>query len=84
MGRMCYRYFNSFFAIFNLLPVQFNLSSDKENGQSLYETPKLNKLKNRKLGLGEILVYLSLIAIIILLSDLNMQIWPAKMIILPA
>ena len=54
------------FAIFNLLlGVGFYLflKKRKENGQSLYETPVNQQTRTEKLGLGEILVYLSLIAI---------------------
>ena len=54
------------FAIFNLLlglGFYLFLKMRKENGQSLYETPVNQQTRTEKLGLGEILVYLSLIAI---------------------
>ena len=54
------------FAIFNLLlglGFYLFLKKRKENGQSLYETPVNQQTRTEKLGLGEILVYLSLIAI---------------------
>ena len=54
------------FAIFNLLlglGFYLFLKRRKENGQSLYETPVNQQTRTEKLGLGEILVYLTLIAI---------------------
>ena len=54
------------FAIFNLLlglGFYLFLKKRRENGQSLYETPVNQQTRTEKLGLGEILVYLSLIAI---------------------
>ena len=54
------------FAIFNLLlglGFYLFLKKRKKNGQSLYETPVNKQTRTEKLGLGEILVYLSLIAI---------------------
>ena len=54
------------FTIFNLLlglGFYLFLKKRKENGQSLYETPVNQQTRTEKLGLGEILVYLSLIAI---------------------
>ena len=54
------------FAIFNLLlglGFYLFLKQRKENGQSLYETPVNQQTRTEKLGLGEILVYLTLIAI---------------------
>ena len=54
------------FAIFNLLlglGFYLFLKKRKENGQSLYESPVNQQTRTEKLGLGEILVYLSLIAI---------------------
>ena len=53
------------FTIFNLLlglGFYLFLKKRKENGQSLYETPVNQQTRTEKLGLGEILVYLSLIA----------------------
>ena len=54
------------FAIFNLLlglGFYLFLKKRKENGQSLYETPVNQQNRTEKLGLGELLVYMSLIAI---------------------
>ena len=54
------------FTIFNLLlglGFYLFLKKRKENGQSLYETPVNQQTRTEKLGLGEILVYLFLIAI---------------------
>ena len=54
------------FTIFNLLlglGFYLFLKKRRENGQSLYETPVNQQTRTEKLGLGEILVYLSLIAI---------------------
>lgn len=54
------------FAIFNLLlglGFYLFLKKRKENGQSLYETPVNQQTRTDKLGLGEILIYLTLIAI---------------------
>ena len=54
------------FTIFNLLlglGFYLFLKKRKENGQSLYETPVNQQTRTEKLGLGEILVYLTLIAI---------------------
>lgn len=81
------------FAIFNLLLVlgfYLFLKKRKENGQSLYETPLNQQTRTEKLGLGEILVYLSLIAIagIFAFQTLNRggvgNSILAKMILLPA
>ncbi len=54
------------FAIFNLLlglGLYLFLKKRKENGQSLYETPVNQQTRTEKLGLGEILIYLTLIVI---------------------
>ena len=54
------------FAIFNLLlglGFYLFLKKRRENGQSLYESPVNQQTRTEKLGLGEILVYLTLIAI---------------------
>ena len=81
------------FAIFNLLlglGFYLFLKQRKENGQSLYETPVNQQTRTEKLGLGEILVYLSLIAIagIFAFQTLNRggvgNSILAKMILLPA
>ena len=81
------------FAIFNLLlglGFYLFLKKRKENGQSLYETPVNQQIRTEKLGLGEILVYLSLIAIagVFAFQTLNRggvgNSILAKMIILPA
>ena len=81
------------FAIFNLLLVlgfYLFLKKRKENGQSLYETPVNQQTRTEKLGLGEILVYLTLIAIagIFAFQTLNRggvgNSILAKMILLPA
>ena len=81
------------FAIFNLLlclAFYLFLKKRKENGQSLYETPVNQQTRTEKLGLGEILVYLSLIAIagIFAFQTLNRggvgNSILAKMILLPA
>lgn len=81
------------FAIFNLLlglGFYLFLKKRKENGQSLYETPVNQQIRTEKLGLGEILVYLSLIAIagIFAFQTLNRggvgNSILAKMILLPA
>ena len=81
------------FAIFNLLlglGFYLFLKKRKENGQSLYETPVNQQTRTEKLGLGEILVYLSLIAIagIFAFQTLNRggvgNSILAKMILLPA
>ena len=81
------------FAIFNLLlglGFYLFLKKRKENGQSLYETPVNQQTRTEKLGLGEILVYLSLIAIagMFAFQTLNRggvgNSILAKMIILPA
>ena len=81
------------FAIFNLLlglGFYLFLKKRKENGQSLYEAPVNQQTRTEKLGLGEILVYLTLIAIagMFAFQTLNRggvgnSILP-KMIILPA
>ena len=80
-------------AIFNLLlglGFYLFLKKRKENGQSLYETPVNQQTRIEKLGLGEILVYLSLIAIagIFAFQTLNRggvgNSILAKMILLPA
>ena len=81
------------FAIFNLLlglGFYLFLKKRKENGQSLYETPVNQQTRTEKLGLCEILVYLSLIAIagIFAFQTLNRggvgNSILAKMILLPA
>ena len=81
------------FTIFNLLlglGFYLFLKKRKENGQSLYETPVNQQTRTEKLGLGEILVYLSLIAIagIFAFQTLNRggvgNSILAKMILLPA
>ena len=81
------------FAIFNLLlglGFYLFLKKRKENGQSLYETPVNQQTRTEKLGLGEILVYLTLIAIagIFAFQALNRggvgNSILAKMILLPA
>ena len=80
------------FAIFNLLlglGFYLFLKKRKENGQSLYETPVNQQTRTEKLGLGEILVYLTLIAIagIFAFQALNRGVGNsilAKMILLPA
>ena len=54
------------FAIFNLLlglGFYLFLKKRRENGRSLYETPVNQQTRTEKLGLGEILIYLTLIAI---------------------
>ena len=81
------------FTIFNLLlglGFYLFLKKRRENGQSLYETPVNQQTRTEKLGLGEILVYLSLIAIsgIFAFQTLNRggvgNSILAKMILLPA
>ena len=81
------------FAIFNLLlglGFYLFLKKRKENGQSLYETPVNQQTRTEKLGLGEILVYLTLITIagIFAFQTLNRggvgNSILAKMILLPA
>ena len=81
------------FAIFNLLlglGFYLFLKKRKENGQSLYETPVNQQTRTEKLGLGEILVYLTLIVIagIFAFQTLNRggvgNSILAKMILLPA
>ena len=81
------------FAIFNLLlglGFYLFLKKRKENGQSLYETPVNQQTRTEKLGLGGILVYLSLIAIagVFAFQALNRggvgNSILAKMILLPA
>lgn len=81
------------FAIFNLLlglGFYLFLKKRRENGQSLYETPVNQQTRTDKLGLGEILVYLTLIAIagIFAFQALNRggvgNSILAKMILLPA
>ena len=81
------------FAIFNLLlglGFYLFLKKRKENGQSLYETPVNQQTRTEKLGLGESLVYLSLIAIagVFAFQTLNRggvgNSILAKMILLPA
>ena len=81
------------FTIFNLLlglGFYLFLKKWKENGQSLYETSVNQQTRTEKLGLGEILVYLSLIAIagIFAFQTLNRggvgNSILAKMILLPA
>ena len=54
------------YAIFNLLlglGFYLFLKKRKENGQSLYETPVNQQTRTEKLGLGEILIYLTLLVI---------------------
>ena len=81
------------FAIFNLLlglGFYLFLKKRKENGRSLYETPVNQQTRTEKLGLGEIFVYLTLIAIagIFAFQTLNRggvgNSILAKMILLPA
>ena len=81
------------FAIFNLLlglGFYLFLKNRKENGQSLYETPVNQQTRTEKLGLGEILIYLTLIVIagIFAFQTLNRggvgNSILAKMILLPA
>ena len=81
------------FAIFNLLlglGFYLFLKKRKENGQLLYETPVNQQTRTEKMGLGEILVYLSLIAIagVFAFQTLNRggvgNSILAKMILLPA
>ncbi|WP_049527180.1 hypothetical protein [Streptococcus pseudopneumoniae] len=81
------------FAIFNLLlglGFYLFLKKRRENGQSLYETPVNQQTRTDKLGLGEILVYLTLIAIagVFAFQALNRggvgNSILAKMILLPA
>ena len=81
------------FAIFNLLlglGFYLFLKKRRENGQSLYEIPVNQQTRTEKLGLGEILVYLSLIAIagVFAFQTLNRggvgNSILAKMILLPA
>lgn len=81
------------FAIFNLLlglGFYLFLKKRKENGQSLYESPVNQQTRTDKLGLGELLIYLTLIAItgIFAFQTLNRggvgNSILAKMILLPA
>ena len=81
------------FAIFNLLlglGFYLFLKKRRENGQSLYETAVNQQTRTEKLALGEILVYLTLIAIagIFAFQTLNRggvgNSILAKMILLPA
>ena len=81
------------FAISNLLlglGFYLFLKKRRENGQLLYETPVNQQTRTEKLGLGEILVYLSLIAIagVFAFQTLNRggvgNSILAKMILLPA
>lgn len=81
------------FAIFNLLlglGFYLFLKKRKENGQSLYKTPVNQQTRIEKLGLGEILIYLTLIVIagIFAFQTLNRggvgNSILAKMILLPA
>ena len=54
------------FAIFNLLlglGFYLFLKKKKENGQVLFEAPVNQQIQTNKLGLGELLIYLTLIAI---------------------
>ena len=54
------------YAIFNLLlglGFYLFLKKRKENGQSLYETPVNQQTRTEELGLGEILIYLTLLVI---------------------
>ena len=93
MGRMVIIGTLIAFAIFNLLlglGFYLFLKKRRDNGQSLYETPVNQQTRTEKLGLGEILVYLSLIAIagIFAFQTLNRggvgNSILAKMILLPA
>ena len=93
MGRMIIIGTLMVFTIFNLLlglGFYLFLKKRKENGQSLYETTVNQQIRTEKLGLGEILVYLSLIAIagIFAFQTLNRggvgNSILAKMILLPA
>ena len=81
------------FAIFNMLlglGFYLFLKMRKENGQSLYEAPVNQQTRTEKLGLGEILVYLSLIVIAGLFAFQTLNRGGvgnsilAKMILLPA
>lgn len=81
------------FAIFNLLlglGFYLFLKKKKENGQSVYETSVNQQTRTDKLGLGELLIYLTLIAIagMFAFQTLNRggvgNSILAKMIILPA
>lgn len=81
------------FAIFNLLlglGFYLFLKKRKEKGQSLYESPVNQQTRTDKLGLGELLIYLTLIAIagIFAFQTLNRggvgNSILAKMILLPA
>lgn len=81
------------FAIFNLLlglGFYLFLKKRKENGQSLYESPVNQQTRTEKLGLGEIGVYLTLIAIVGIFAFQTLNRGGvgnsilAKMIILPA
>ena len=81
------------FTIFNLLlglGFYLFLKKRKENGQSLYETPVNQQTRTEKLGLGEIGVYLTLIAIVGIFAFQTLNRGGvgnsilAKMIILPA
>lgn len=81
------------FAIFNLLlglGFYLFLKKKKENGQALYETSVNQQTRTDKLGLGELLIYLTLIAIagMFAFQTLNRggvgNSILAKMIILPA
>ena len=81
------------FTIFNLLldlGFYLFLKKRRENGQSLYETAVNQQTRTEKLGLGEILVYLTLIAIagMFAFQTLNRggvgNSIVAKMILLPA
>ena len=80
-------------AIFNLLlglGFYLFLKKRRENGQSLYETPVNQQTRTEKLGLSELLIYLTLIAIagIFAFQTLNRggvgNSILAKMILLPA
>ena len=93
MGRMVIIGTLIAFAIFNLLlglGFYLFLKKRRDNGQSLYETPVNQQTRTEKLGLGEILVYLTLIAIagIFAFQALNRggvgNSILAKMILLPA
>lgn len=81
------------FAIFNLLlglGFYLFLKKRRENGQSLYESPVNQQTRTEKLGLSELLIYLTLIAIagMFAFQTLNRggvgNSILAKMIILPA
>lgn len=81
------------YAIFNLLlglGFYLFLKKRRENGQTLYEIPVNQQTRTEKLGLGEILVYLTLVAIAGLFAFQTLNRGGvgnsilAKMILLPA